>query len=330
MAGVSIATVSNTFSGKKFVNPDLARKVRQAAETLGYSVDRVASQLRSGRARVIAIIVPDLEDVFLGQLVSRLEACAQEAGYEVIVSSSRNDEAVQASRMRAVLGWRPAGIIVVPCLNTVAPDLLGEIGDVPIVGVDRIHPSTVDFDTVTIDNYRSGLQAVDYLAQQGAADVLLAIARRDLHNIQERVRGAQDAAAAKGNIVLDVVAISSDPAGGACDLSGHLRTRSLPDAIVGVTHGTTLSALSAMAELGFEAPRDLMLLAWHDSLWMTARRNPVTTLAQPVGEVARCAWDRLMARMGGDTGPGQSLVLASNLIERASTRVDSRAKATTQ
>ena len=67
-AGVSIATVSNVFSGRKPVNADLRAKVEQAAKELSYQVDRAASQLRSGRAQVVGVLVPDLDDTFFTSL----------------------------------------------------------------------------------------------------------------------------------------------------------------------------------------------------------------------------------------------------------------------
>ena len=94
-AGVSIATVSNVFSGRKPVNPDLRAKVEQAATELSYQVDRAASQLRSGRAQVVGVLVPDLDDTFFTSLVSRLEVMAQKDGYDVIVASSRDDMEIE-------------------------------------------------------------------------------------------------------------------------------------------------------------------------------------------------------------------------------------------
>ena len=47
LAGVSIATVSNVFSGRKPVNDELKESVHKAARELGYQLDRAASQLRS-------------------------------------------------------------------------------------------------------------------------------------------------------------------------------------------------------------------------------------------------------------------------------------------
>jgi LacI family transcriptional regulator len=115
LAGVSTATVSNVFSGRKPVNDDLRKSVHAAAEALGYQVDRMASQLRSGRTRVIAVLVPDLTDNFFATIVTSLENRAFDEGYDVIVASSRNEPAVESSRLNALMSLRPAGLIVVPC-----------------------------------------------------------------------------------------------------------------------------------------------------------------------------------------------------------------------
>ncbi|MEM9224705.1 MAG: substrate-binding domain-containing protein, partial [Pseudomonadota bacterium] len=66
-------------------------------------------------------------------------------------------------------------------------------------------------------------------------------------------------------------------------------------------------------------PDDVLLVGFHDSLWMTARRRPVTTVAQPVDAVAKYAWERLERRMAGDNSPVQSIILTTEILARAST-----------
>ena len=90
-AGVSIATVSNVFSGRKPVNAALRQLVNAAAEELAYDIDRFASQLRSGQTRIVGVLVPDLDDVFFSALVSQLEVLAQRDGFDILIASSRDD-----------------------------------------------------------------------------------------------------------------------------------------------------------------------------------------------------------------------------------------------
>jgi LacI family transcriptional regulator len=139
-AGVSIATVSNVFSGNKPVNADLQERVQKAALELRYQVDRAASQLRSGQAKVVAVLVPDLDDVFFTSLVSQLEVMAQGDGYDIIVTSSRDDTELEQSRLRALLAWRPSGLIAIPCSDKLPAGLESEIGRLPMVFADRVPP----------------------------------------------------------------------------------------------------------------------------------------------------------------------------------------------
>ncbi|MEM8950595.1 MAG: LacI family DNA-binding transcriptional regulator [Pseudomonadota bacterium] len=318
-ARVSTATVSHVFSGKKHVNDKLAKRVRRAADDLGYAVDRVASQLRSGRARVIAVLVPDLEDLFLNRFVSCIEARAESAGYEVIVSCSRNDPALEMSRLRALMAWRPAGVVAIPCRDSFPNELNGEFAGTPIVGADRIRPGDATFDTVTIDNFSSGRKTAEHLIAKGARSILVVTSMVDLFTAKERVRGAREVVDETEGATLSVLEIGAEPTAGAERLSAWLASHPKPDAIVGLTNVTTLAALSTLAKAGLEAPDDMLLIGFHDSLWMTARKKPVTTVAQPVDEVARCAWDRLTLRMAGEAAPVQNIMLSSTLIERAST-----------
>lgn len=316
LAGVSTATVSHVFSGKRRVNTDLSERVRKAADELGYSVDRVASQLRSGKANIVAVIVPDLEDLFLNRLVALLEQQARQAGYELIVSSSGNDQEVEALRIRSLMAWRPAGVILAPCRENVPEDVIRDLEDTPVVAVDRINPSPTVFDTVTVDNFGSGRITAQHLAEQGVTSVLALAGDASLLSLKERLRGMDEVP----SVTAHVLELGADPALGAAKLTKHLKAAPCPDAVVGLTNVTTLASLSAFAELGLEVASDVLLLGFHDSLWMTARKTPITTVAQPVDDVARTAWGRLMRRIEGETSPPTSVTHAATLIPRASTK----------
>jgi LacI family transcriptional regulator len=318
LAGVSTATVSHVFSGKKQVEEGLAERVRDAASTLSYAVDRAASQLRSGQTRVIAIIVPDLEDLFINRFVSLIESRAQQAGFDVVLACSRNDPQIEQSRLRALMAWRPAGIVAIPCGDSIPDELLRRYKSTPVVGADRIEPGSAPFDTVTVDNRSAGRKVVDFLLARGMRSILLVTATLSIFNIRERVQGARERIAESSGGRIDVIEIGAHPVAGAGVLSAWLKINPRPDAVVGLTNVTTLAILAALADLGLEAPRDVALVGFHDSLWMIARRSPVTTVVQPVDDVARLVWDRLERRMGGDDSPARSIILSADLVPRAS------------
>ncbi|HVL20630.1 MAG TPA: LacI family DNA-binding transcriptional regulator, partial [Amaricoccus sp.] len=114
-AQVSVATVSNVLNGKTTVAPEIAERVRAAVESLGYVRDNRAARLRSGKSRLVGLIVPDLTNPMFASFVSTLEDLARLDRYDLVVVSSRNDPTEEAERLGKIREWRPAGLIVLPC-----------------------------------------------------------------------------------------------------------------------------------------------------------------------------------------------------------------------
>jgi len=319
-AGVSIATVSNVFSGRKPVNADLRAKVEAAAKELSYQVDRAASQLRSGRGQVVGVLVPDLDDTFFTSLISRIEVMAQKDGYDVIVASSRDQRDIEESRLQTLLGWRPSGIVAVPCSNRIPATLSREAGRLPMVLVDRVIVDSAAVDTVTIDNFEAGEIAVHRLLDMGHSHIVLAASHGDIAPIRERIRGATAAARSGGVRDPVVVEVGSNAERGAELFGGWIGRNPIPSAVLALTNVTTLAVLTALARHRIEVPEQVSLIAFDDYPWMSARKTSLTAIRQPVDEIASAAWERLKARMEGDVSPPSPTVLRASRQDRDSVR----------
>lgn len=319
-AGVSIATVSNVFSGTKPVNADLRQRVEKAAQELSYQLDRAASQLRSGQARVVGVLVPDLDDVFFTSLVSRIEVMAMRDGYDVIVASSRDDFDIEQSRLRTLLGWRPSGLIAVPCSDTVPDILLNEAGRLPMVFADRIGPEGSVVDTVAIDNHEAGTFAARHLVELGHRDIVVAASNLGISPIRERVRGISEALHAAIGGEATVLELGSNGERGAEIFSRWLEGNKPPFAVVGLTNVTTLSVLSALARHRIDVPDPVSVIGFDDYPWMSARKTGLTAIRQPIEEMAQIVWERLRLRMNGDTGAPHRASLRTSLQVRDSVR----------
>ncbi len=313
-AGVSIATVSNVFSGNKPVNAALQERVRKAARALSYEVNRAASQLRSGQTRVVGVLVPDLDDAFFTSLVSQLEILAQRDGYDILVGSSRDDPALEHSRLRALLAWRPSGLIAVPCSDAVPPALLPEIGALPMVFADRVPPEGSVVDTVAIDNREAGEIAARYLLSLGHRDIAVAASHLSISPIRERVAGV----AALIGAPPAVIELGANAERGAAIFAEWLERNARPTAVIALTNVTTLAALSALARLRIDIPDPVSLIGFDDYPWMSARKTGLTAIRQPIAELAEAAWQQLRRRMEGDASPVRHILLKTSLQVRDS------------
>jgi LacI family transcriptional regulator len=319
-AGVSIATVSNVFSGTKPVNSDLRQRVEQAARELSYQLDRAASQLRSGQARVVGVLVPDLDDVFFTSLVSRIEVMAMRDGYDVIVASSRDDVDIEQSRLRALLGWRPSGLIAVPCSDVVPDLLLAETGRLPMVFADRVGPQGSVVDTVAIDNHEAGVLAARHLVELGHREIVVAASSLAISPIRERVSGISDTLSASIGGEATVLELGSKGERGVEIFSRWLEANKPPFAVVGLTNVTTLSVLSTLARYRIDVPDPVSVIGFDDYPWMSARKTGLTAIRQPIEEMAQVVWERLCLRMNGDRGAPHGASLKSTLQVRDSVR----------
>lgn len=317
-AGVSTATVSNVFSGKKPVKPELAQLVRDVAARLGYRINRSASNLRSGESRVIAVLVPDLSDPFFTTLVTELEARAQTEGYDLIIANAQDDAEIERRRINALLSWQPAGMVIVPCSDEIPEQIRLARDELPIVVADRGSQAS-GFDTVRIDSLDAGHIAGRHLAELGHRDVLIVASDLALQAIRDRCDGARRPLEDVGGHV-ETLEVGPVPKQATEKLVRWLERNPVPTAIFAVTDMTTLSSLSALADRKLEVGDDVSVLGFDDYPWMTARRTPITAVHQPIDAIADHIWNTLSQRLRGDTGAASGIELQCTLNVRASTR----------
>ncbi len=318
MAGVSPATVSNVLTGRKPVSAKLVKKVETAVKALDYRADPLASMLRSGDAKIVAVLVPDLDNPFFTSVVSAVEQRLGQDSYEVIVASSHGEESVERSKLKAILAWRPAGLIIVPCSDDFPGRELIEFSKTPYVIADRV-TGNPNADTVSIDNEDAGAIGARHLIDLGHTDILIAASTLSLENIRQRCSGASQVLRSRGLREPAIVELGFTTEGASRTLSEGLDRNPRPTAIQALTNFTTLNVLATMAERGLRIPRDISLIGFDDYIWMRARATPLTAIFQPVREMGRIIWERLGARIKGDVSPAQHVLLPCELRVRAST-----------
>lgn len=319
LAGVSTATVSNVLGSRKPVDPALAARVHEAARQIGYRVHRAASQLRSGRANVVAMLVPSLENPFFTALIAAVERCTREAGYEIIVGSSNECEETEATRLAALLSWRPAGVIIVPCADAFASRRLVADEHVPFVVADRV-ASCTDCDSVTIDNAGAAALAATHVLALGHRELLVAASSLALANIRERCAGIQAVVDRAPGARMEVVELGVTFEACAARLQRHFRRNGLPKAAIALTNCTTIALLAVLNDRCARLPGDVSLVGFDDYAWMQAFSPPITAIRQPIDRIAAESWRALALRIGGDKAPPRRIELAAELEIRQSAK----------
>lgn len=318
MAGVSVATVSNVLGGRKTVTSALAARVNEAVKTLGYQADRAASQLRSGRARVIAVLVPSLDNLFFTSIVAALEQAVQSEGYDIIVASSNNDAQTERKRLSALLSWRPAGVMILPVDDKFeALDLL-EASESPFVVVDRL-PLRLHADTVAVDNQHAAVLACNHLVALGHRDLLVVASSLKLANIRARISGIRRAFRQAGLPEPKIVESGLTLETASSQLAAWLATNERPTGIIALTNFTTIGVIASLNQFGLRIPDDVSLVGFDDYVWMQAATPTITAIRQPVEQLGAQAWSCLRERIEDGRTELKAMRLQCSLQVRGST-----------
>jgi LacI family transcriptional regulator len=316
LAGVSVATASRALSGAVHVRPDRQRRVLDAARQLGYRPNLVASNLRRGHTRVIAIAVTDIDNPHSAELVRDAENVAYERGYRLLLCNVDAGRAKQANYLRTLAEERVAGLLV--CLGDPMASEISELLDLGIAVV-AVEKAVGDprAGAVTMDNVAGGKLATSHLLVAGHDDVAFIGGPTESATARGRLEGYQAAMSAAGA-----------PARWQCgpwDIDGGrdsarklLGEGGTPGAIVTANNLITVGLLRELRERRLRVPNNVAVVAFDDPLWADLVQPPLTTLRQPISEIARRAVEQLTSRIeDGEQGPTNT-VLDFELVHRRS------------
>lgn len=327
MAGVSAATVSKVLRGVASVKQENAKRVHDAVKKLGYRMDPLASGLRNEQRRIIGAVIPDLESPFFGALATGLEKAAEEAGYAMIIASSRESEAREADLVTRMSDWRVAGTILTPVRSErgLGAERLCALS-MKAVLVDRVSADR-RFDTVTADNYAASASVADLLLGAGHSRILLHGATRISKSVRTRLQGFTERARAVGSKArIDTLLSEEDPEAqrdAVFQYFESLDPAERPSAVFSLSQHSTLLVLSELRRRGVRVPADIALIGFDDADWMQTTWPSISAVAQPVAAIAERAVAVLLARVEGEnTGFPVQHLEPCTLIARQSTGPD--------
>ncbi len=165
-AGVSTATVSRVLNKEENVSEVTCRKVNASITKLGYRLHSAASTLKSGKSRIIGVIVPELSNIFWMTLFEYIEDILQKAGYIMVLGSSGNSVAGEIRQLDSLQDRMVDGIIVIPCSQegTHFKKILDK--GLPLVFLDRWIPE-IHADSVLVDNEGGTYDVIRALISDG-------------------------------------------------------------------------------------------------------------------------------------------------------------------
>jgi LacI family transcriptional regulator len=316
LAGVGLATVSRVVNGGPSVRPDLAARVHEAVELLGYRHNQTASSLRRADrlSASIGLIFEDVANPFFSAVHRGVEDVARQRGVLTFAGSSDERPDRERELAESFSARRVDGLIIAPAATDHSYLQRDRAAGVALVFVDR-PASFVDTDVVLTDNAGGARVAVSHLIDHGHRRIAFLGDRDTLHTTTERLRGYRDALARHG--IREEAALIR----GVHDRPYQL-TRELlladdpPTALFTSQNLITIDAVRAIHDLRLQ--REVALVGFDDVALADVVEPGLTVIAQDPTALGRSAAELLFSRLDGYTGPSRRVVHPTTLIPRGS------------
>ena len=319
-AGVSPITVSRALKNPAKVSVETRQKILEVIEREGFIPNQLASGMR-GAGRIIGTMVPPLINSGIAEQVQGMSDEIHQSGYQLLLIQGDFTPAAEETAIRALLGWRPAGLILPAFVqSSAARKILGD-SRVPIVEISEIRGKKPIDMAVGVSNFETAYAMTAHLASKGYKKI--GFVSTPIHGndrLQQRRIGFRQAMTDLGlhyNPDLEVE-VPITPEGGA----EALRILSARDPKVQVIFFSSdtlaIGAVQECHRLGWKIP-DRLAIAGYGDLDLAAQLYPtLTTVRVPRYEMGRQAVRQLLRRLSGDTKSPTIVSLGFQIIDRES------------
>jgi len=319
-AGVSVATASRVVSGLDNVRSETRERVERAMRELLY-----VPPGRRAATGVIGLLVPDLENPIFPALAQAIEKRATEAGFASILCSTRSAAFREVDYVHMLLDRQVEGMIFISCEMT---NLSGEHDHYArlveegarIVFVNGAL-NTLNVPSVGVDERTAGELATQHLLDLGHTRIGYVAGPDYYLPTQQKAAGRESALRAAGiepdSLVGHGKLFSVED--GREALRELLARTNQPTAVICSSDLMAIGVLQEAAAQGLRVPKDLSVVGF-DGIDATRWTNPpLTTVEQPIEEIAETAVNGLRSRIAEPTKPLPDSFFRPRLALRGST-----------
>lgn len=319
-AGVSVSTASRVLSGRGDLATATRRRVLEAARVLGYRRDPSSGGRLPRSAGLMDLVLSGYHNAYSDEVTAGARSAAAAAGYDLVLTEERDDPSDDWPwRIRR----RGSAGVVLGLISPTASQLavLTDAG-IPAILTDPRSESTHGLASVRTTDRDGGFEAAVHLASRGATRFAVVVGTPSYRYGRARREGfAGGVASARPGAAASVVE---------ADWSAATARDAVLPVLRGLSRGERLGVFAcsdemaagvygAAATLGLRIPDDVLVVGFDDVRGARWLAPALTTVRQPIREMATAAVNALVDAAAGGPLPVAPLVLPTTLVVRSST-----------
>ena len=318
----SITTVSRVLNGKAEqhrISKATQKIVKETAEKLNYIPNHFAANLRSGKSKTIALILPLLSNPFFASVASEINLQLYKHGYMTILTDCDENTDIENKTLKKIQSLNIEGLLIAPSgEKSKEIERLHKSG-LPVVCIDRYFEG-LDIPYVATDNYAGAYSATQELIKRGHKNIVCLQGNQESTPNQQRVKGYTDALKNVSITQTTILGDSFSMESGYIETMMLLKGKNTPTAIFTLSNTIALGCMKALKEENIRIPEDISLITFDNSPYFDFLKTSLSSIQQPLTEISRIAVKILMAKIKGEELQSTQIFLNPEIKIRDSIR----------
>ncbi len=323
LSGVSKTTVSRVLSGSDTVKQSTKESVYKVIREANYAPSFLESYSIGEKNKVIAVLIPEIQNQFWGEFVQLIQSFLFREGYMLSLYCTGFSPEKERCCMQQVRENGVAGIITVSHADKEeALELYGALS-CPVTFLNRVVEHE-NCNAIIQDNFQAGYIATKHLIELGHERILFVSGPQVSPSIEQRLNGYK---AALENSFIPVreewihygeigVERGITEAESVCRMAGEGRL-----AVVLTNDETAIGLIDECRARGVLIPEDVAVVSFDDIKLANLHCFDLTSVRQPIEEISKAAVEATLASLRGERLPQKRIVLQPELIVRGSSGV---------
>ncbi|MEM6160252.1 LacI family DNA-binding transcriptional regulator [Erwinia sp. P6884] len=299
VAGTSVAVVSYVINnGPRPVAVATRLRVLEAIKITGYRPNNLARALASGTTKTYGLVVPNIGNAFIASFAHALQQEALDHGMVMLLGDAGDSRKRELELLNNLLSQQIDGLLYNSVDRHPYIDLIRESGT-PFVMLDRVDPG-LNVNILRVDESAAAFQVTAHLLSHGYQEVGIICGPLERLNTQDRLAGWRKALREYGLIEHPqwIFPATYTREGGYQAAKHMLLAGKLPRALFISNEAQATGCLRALTENNIRVPEQLALVCFNGTDRSAYHVPSLTTVRQPVNEMAKKAIEMLMAPAG--------------------------------
>ena len=325
--GISITTVSKALKNYPDVSEKTKKSVLELAQTLHYTPNSFAVNLRTKESRTIGLIIPEVVHHFFSNVINGIIAEAEKNGYLVIILQSNESLELEKKQVELLMNKRVDGIIMSLSNDSNDENHIKEIlrREIPFVQFDKISKFILS-SKVVINDQKAAFEATEHLIKKGCKKIAHIRGPVNPQNAIDRFLGYKKALEHYGiafdyNLVYTCKNVTFDE--GKLFAAQIIKEHPDVDGIFVITDLVAVGVLAHFNENEIKVPQEVKVIGFSNWFMSQVITPKLSTVDQPSYEMGVESFNLLLEEMNCrkemTAFSPRTIELTTSIIEREST-----------